>query len=279
MNRSFGRDVALIIIKALVVIISIVALIIITVAFFEVGTGVSDGTCNVAVLPVEGEIWPFYGMSYAPLIVTPEMVETSMDAIEEDDTIKAVLVEVNSPGGLPVASERIAGRLRNSPLPTVGLIGDIGASGGYMIAAATDYLIASPMSTVGSIGVTMSYIEQSKKNEEDGLTYVELNTGKFKDSGSPDKPLSGEERELFQRDLDDLYETFIKMVSNYRSIPLEKVRELADGSTLNGERAKEAGLVDEVGGRNEAKAALAKILNLEADNVVFCEYTSPLLTF
>lgn len=279
MQRSFGGDVALIIIKAVVVLVSIGALIVTTVAFFEVGTGVSDGTCNVAVLPVEGEIWPFYGMSYTPLIVTPEMVETSMQAIEDDDSIKAVLVEINSPGGLPVASERIANRLRNSPLPTVGLIGDIGASGGYMIAAATDYLIASPMSIVGSIGVTMSYVEQSKQNEEDGLTYVELNSGKFKDSGSPDKPLSDEERELFERDLNDLYETFIKMVSDYRSIPLEKVRELADGSTLNGERAKEAGLTDEVGGRAEAKNALAKILNLEPDEVVFCEYTSPLLPF
>jgi protease IV len=279
MQRSFGADVALIIVKAVVVLLTIGALILTTVAFFEVGTGVSDGTCNIAVLPIEGEIWPFYGMSYTPLIVTPEMVETSMEAIEGDDSIQAVLLEINSPGGLPVASERIAERLRNSPLPTVGLIGDIGASGGYMIAAATDYLIASPMSIVGSIGVTMSYVEQSKQNEEEGLTYVELNTGKFKDSGSPDKPLSDEERELFQRDLDDLYETFITMVSNYRTIPLEKVRELADGSTLNGTRAKDAGLTDEVGGRPEAKVALAKILNIEVDEVVFCEYTSPLLPF
>jgi protease-4 len=279
MKRSFTHDVALVIIKALVVIFSIIALIFISIALIEVETGISDGTCNVAVLPIEGEIWPFYGMSYTPLIVTPEMVETSMDTIEEDDTIKAVLIEINSPGGLPVASERIAERLRNSSLPTVGLIGDIGASGGYMVAAATDHLIASPMSTVGSIGVTMSYVENSAQNEEDGLTYVELNTGKFKDSGSPDKPLSEEERELFQRDLDDLYETFITMVSEYRNIPLDKVRELADGSTLNGTRAKDLGLVDEVGGRAEAKAALAKILNKEPDDIIFCEYTSTLLPF
>lgn len=279
MHRSFGKDVALIIIKALVVLLSIGAVIVATVAFLEVGTGVSDGTCNVAVLPIEGEIWPFYGMSYTPLVVTPEMVEASMDTIEDDDSIEAVLLEINSPGGLPVASERIANRLRTSPLPTVGLIGDIGASGGYMVAAATDYLIASPMSIVGSIGVTMSYVEQSKQNEEEGLTYVELNTGKFKDSGSPDKPLSEEERELFQKDLDSLYETFITMVSDYRSIPLEKVREFADGSSFNGVRAKELGLTDEVGGRPEAKTALAKILNLETDEIIFCEYTSPLLPF
>lgn len=279
MQRTFGHDVALIIVKALVVIFSIIALIALSIALIAVETGISDGTCNVAVLPVEGEIWPFYGMSYTPLIVTPEMIEISMDTIEEDDTIEAVLIEINSPGGLPVASERIAKRLSNSPLPTVGLIGDIGASGGYMVAAATDHLIASPMSMVGSIGVTMSYVEQSKQNDEDGLTYVELNTGKYKDSGSPDKALSDEERKLFQRDLDDLYETFIKMVSEYRDIPLEKVRELADGSTVNGTRAKDLGLVDEVGGRVEAKIALAKILNKEPDDIIFCEYTSQILPF
>lgn len=279
MQRSFGREIALIEIKAFTVLLSIGALVFTAVAFLEVGTGVSDGSCNVAVLPIEGEIWPFYGMSYTPLIVTPEMIETSMNAIEDDGTIQAVLLEINSPGGLPVASERIANRLRNSPLPTVGLIGDIGASGGYMIAAATDHLIASRMSIVGSIGVTMSYVEQSKQNEEDGLTYVELNSGKFKDSGSPDKPLSEEERDLFQRDLDDLYETFINMISNFRNLPLEEVRILADGSTLNGERARDAGLVDEVGGRHEAKFALAKILNLEIEEIIFCEYTAPFLPF
>jgi protease-4 len=69
------------------------------------------------------------------------------------------------------------------------------------------------------------------------------------------------------------------MVSEYRNIPLDKVRELADGSTLNGTRAKDLGLVDEVGGRVEAKAALAKILNKEPDDIIFCEYTSTLLPF
>lgn len=279
MQRSFGRDVVLIIIKALVVIFSIITLVALSITLIAVETGISDGTCNVAVLPIEGEIWPFYAMSYTPLIVTPEMIERSMDTIEEDKTIEAVLVEINSPGGLPVASQRIAQRLRNSPLPSVGMIGDIGASGGYMIAAATDHLIASPMSIVGSIGVTMSYVEQSKQNEEDGLTYVELNTGKFKDSGSPDKPLSDEERELFQRDLDDLYETFVKMVSEYRGLPIDKVRELSDGSSVNGTRAKELGLVDATGGRAEAKIALAKILNKEPGDIIFCEYTQPLLPF
>lgn len=279
MQRSFGREVALIILKAVVVVVTILAIIFGIGAFYEADLGISDGVCNVAVLPVEGEIWPYYGLTDAPLIVTPEAVETFLSTAESDTSIEAVLIEINSPGGTPVAAERISERLRSSTKPVVGMIGDIGASGGYMIAAASDYLIASPMSMVGSIGVTMSYLEYSQQNEEEGIEYVELNTGKFKNSGSPDKPLTDEERELFQRDLDEIHTEFVNMVAAYRNLPVDKVRELADGSTLNGIRAKDAGLVDEVGGRAQVKQALATILQKDAQDIVFCEYKSPLLPF
>ena len=279
MQRSFGRDIALIIFKAIVVVFTILAIIIAITFFYETDLGISDGVCNIAVLPVEGEIWPYYGLTDAPLIVTPEAVETFLTTAEDDTSIDAVLIEVNSPGGTPVAAERIAQRLRSSSKPIVGMIGDIGASGGYMIAAATDYLIASPMSMVGSIGVTMSYLEYSQQNEDDGIEYVELNTGKFKNSGSPDKPLTDEERALFQRDLDEIHTEFVNIVASYRNLSVEKVRELADGSTLNGVRARDAGLIDEVGGRAEAKLALATILEKEPGDIVFCEYESPLLPF
>ncbi len=279
MQRSFGREVALIILKAVVVVVTILTIILGIGAFYEADLGISDGVCNVAVLPVEGEIWPYYGLTDAPLIVTPEAIETFLSTAENDTSIAAVLIEVNSPGGTPVAAERIAQRLRSSTKPVVGMIGDIGASGGYMIAAASDYLIASPMSMVGSIGVTMSYLEYSQQNEDDGIEYVELNTGKFKNSGSPDKPLTEEERELFQRDLDEVHTEFVNLVATYRNLPVEKVQDVADGSTLNGIRARDAGLIDEVGGRAEAKQALATILERDARDIVFCEYESPLLPF
>jgi protease IV len=155
----------------------------------------------------------------------------------------------------------------------------MGASGGYMIAAASDYLIASPMSMVGSIGVTMSYLEYSEQNEDEGIEYVELNTGKFKNSGDPNKPLTDEERELFERDLDDIYDVFVEMISSYRGLPKEKVEEIADGSTMSGIRARDLGLVDEVGGREEARAALATILQKEVGDIVFCEYEASFLPF
>ncbi|MBP9842871.1 MAG: signal peptide peptidase SppA [Candidatus Pacebacteria bacterium] len=279
MQKSLTREVGIIIFKAVTVVVTIVLVIVSINYFYEIESSVGDGFCNVAVLPIEGTILPFYGLVDAPLVVTPEMVETFMDTVEEQGDIDAVLIEINSPGGTPVASQRIAQRLRNSPLPSVGLIGDIGASGGYMVAIATDYLIASPMSTVGSIGVTMSYVENSKQNDEDGLTYVELNTGKFKNSGDPNKPLTDEERAVFQRDLDILHTEFVNMVALYRNKPVEEVRTLADGSTMTGGRALENGLIDAVGGRAEARTAFAKILNTNEADVRFCEYESSLIPF
>ena len=277
MQKTLGREVFIIIFKAAVVLTTIILVIVSIGALYDVQTTVSDGACNIAVLPIEGTILPFSGLYDEPLIVTPKMVEDFMTAVESEDGIAAVLVEVNSPGGTPVAAQRIAERLHSSTLPVVGLIGDIGASGGYMVAAATNYLIASPMSEVGSIGVTMSYVENSKQNEDEGLTYVQLTTGKFKDSGTPERAITDEERQMFQKDLDIVYNEFINIVANYRNKSTDDIKKVADGSTMTGQRAFEAGLIDKVGSRKEAREALASILNKKVEDIKFCEYTPSLL--
>jgi protease-4 len=279
MQRSFGKEVALIVVRSIIFIVTAVVLVLVIIAVADTEGPVSDGMCNVAVLPLEGVILPFAGLLDEQFIITPDTVESFMKRAEEDSYIKAVLLEINSPGGTPVAAERISERLNSSPLPTVGMIGDIGASGGYMVAAATDHVVASAMSDVGSIGVTMSYLEESKKNEEEGLTYVELNTGKFKDAGTPNRPLTDEERELFQRDLDIVHDEFVKIVSRYRGKTIEEIDLLADGSTMTGARAIDVGLIDSVGGRSAAKDALAQLIDISREEVVFCEYDRGLIPF
>ena len=279
MHRSLGREVFIIMFKATVVLVTIVVIIVAVGALYDVKSTVGDGTCNVAVLPIEGTILPYMGISDEPLIVTPSMINSFIDSVEKEDGIEAVLVEINSPGGTPVAAQRIAERLHSSTLPVVGLIGDMGASGGYMIAAATNYLIASPMSDVGSIGVTMSYVENSKQNEDSGLTYVQLTTGKFKDSGTPERAITDEEREMFQKDLDLVHNEFVNMVATYRNKTVEDIKKLADGSSMVGVRALENGLVDKLGGRAEAKEALAKILGKDVSDISFCEYQAPIISF
>lgn len=279
MQKSLSSELLIIVFKAVTVVLTIVFIIVGISFLYDYEDTVSDGLCNIAVLPIEGVILPYYGLIDVPLVVTPGDVEAFLDSVESEDTIKAVLLEINSPGGTPVASERIAERLRTSELPIFGLIGDVGASGGYMIAAATDHLIASAMSDIGSIGVTMSYLEESGKNEEEGLTYVQLTTGKFKDIGSPNRPITDEERELLQKDLDVVHNHFIDLVTKYRNLPREEVEKIADGSTMTGVRALDSKLIDEVGGRQVAKTAFAKALAMEESDIVFCEYEAPLLGF
>ncbi len=240
---------------------------------------IGDGICNVAVFPIEGVILPYNGLADFDLVTTPESFESFIASAEEQPGIEAMLIEVNSPGGTPVASERIAERIRQSELPIIGMIGDQGASGGYMIAAATDHLVASPMSDVGSIGVNMSYLEESEKNEEEGLTYVQLTTGKFKDTGTPNRPITDEERELLMSDLNIVNDRFIDMVSEYRELDREAVVALADGSTMPGTRALENKLIDTLGGREEVRDVIARKLEIANGDVVFCEYERNLLPF
>lgn len=278
MQVSFGREILSIILKVLAVVFTFIFILGISDAWYNQNT-ISDGMCNVAVLPIEGVILPFAGYDDYSLVTTPGMVRSFIDDMNEDEFVQAVVFEINSPGGTPVASEQISEMIQDLTIPNVSLIGDLGASGGYMIAAAADTVIASPMSDVGSIGVTMSYVENSKQNEEEGLTFVELSSGKFKDAGNPNKPLSEEERALFESDLDLVHKQFVSKVALMRNLPVEKIEALADGSTMPGVRALEAGLVDALGGRALAKRHLADKLGLTEDEIVFCEYTPPTILF
>ncbi len=279
MQKSFLRETAGTVMKAVVVVLTIIIILVSISALYEVETGISDGSCNIAVLPIEGTILPFHGLGGFDLVVTPETVESYMDTIEDEDDIEGVLLEINSPGGTPVASERIASRIKTTSLPVVGLVGDVAASGGYMIASASDYLIASHMSDVGSIGVNMSYVEESAKNEEEGLTYVQLTTGKFKDIGSPNRPITDEERELLLEDLQIVHERFVDIVAEYREMDRAEVSAIADGSSMPGVKAIDAGLIDSLGGREEARGVFANILNKDINDISFCEYNRWSLPF
>ncbi len=274
---SFGREAASILLKVAGVVITIIILTA-TVGFFSLGlNGVSDGECNIAVMPIEGQIMPFgTGIEYPEFTVTPRDVRNFLTLVENDDLfIEGVMFEINSPGGTPVASEDIAKQINALTLPNVALIGDIGASGGYMVASAADRIFASAMSDVGSIGVTMSYIEESEKNKEEGYTYVPLTTGQYKDAGDPNKPLSAVDREYFQDQLDSIHDEFVNLVATNRNLSTDEVRLLANGSTLIGQKAVEAKLVDEIGDRNTVRAYFAEKLGKDINEIKFCEYTTP----
>ncbi|MBP9717215.1 MAG: signal peptide peptidase SppA [Candidatus Pacebacteria bacterium] len=275
---SFGRELASVLLKVFAVLLTIV-IIIGMIGFFSFNLlSVSDGECNIAVMPINGVIMPFgSGVMYEEFVTTPADVRDFLAALEYETMIEGVLFEINSPGGTPVASEDIATQIAVLEMPNIALVGDVAASGGYMIASAADTIVASPMSDVGSIGVTMSYTEESEKNKEEGITYVPLNSGKFKDTGSPNKPLSEEERTLLEGQLQEVHNYFVDLVSKYRNINRDDVAALADGSTLTGTKAQENKLVDILGGREAAKEAFAVKLGKDKSGIKFCEYVPPLI--
>lgn len=275
---SFGRELASVLLKVFAVLLTIV-IIIGMIGFFSFNLlSVSDGECNIAVMPINGVIMPFgSGVMYEEFVTTPADVRDFLATLEYETMIEGVLFEINSPGGTPVASEDIASQVAALELPNIALVGDVAASGGYMIASAADTIVASPMSDVGSIGVTMSYTEESEKNKEEGITYVPLNSGKFKDTGSPNKPLSEEERTLLEGQLQEVHNYFVDLVSKYRNINRDDVAALADGSTLTGTKAQENKLVDILGGREAAKEAFAVKLGKDKSEIKFCEYVPPLI--
>ncbi len=191
-------------------------------------------------------------------VASAEDITAAIEKANKDSSIKAILLQVDSSGGSPVGGWEIAEALKHSSKPTVALIRERGDSAAYLSASGAKYIIASANSDVGSIGVTMSYVGNADKNTTDGLTFYELSEGKFKDAGNPDKVLTQEEGDLFMRDVKVLYNNFIKYVSENRHMDIAKVTELADGSSMLGQMAKDNGLIDQVGGIYDVKDYLKK---------------------
>lgn len=225
-----------------------------------------DYDCSVVGINLHGTLW-----TYIPPeseediftdndIVASEEINYLIKQANEDDDIKAILIEVDSQGGLPVAGEEVANALKNSEKPTVAVIRQSGLSAAYWAVTGVDHIFASRNSDVGSIGVTSSYLQNVGKNQKDGNDYVQLSSGKYKDAGDPDRPLTEEERQLFLRDIKIVHENFIEDVANNRGIPLADVQKIADGSSVLGDRAKELRLIDDIGDIREAEKYLEGII-------------------
>jgi len=183
-------------------------------------------------------------------------MENIRQAAERKD-IKAVVLRVNSPGGTTAASQEIAielDRLRKSGKPIVTSMSDTCASGGYWIACSTNHLVANTGTLTGSIGVIMELTNLQGLYEKIGIGSITFKSGEFKDMGSSTRPVTEEERKLFDEMIADNYQQFFTQVLNGRQgkISEEKLREIADGRVLTGKQALELGLVDSLGNYYDA---------------------------
>lgn len=244
--------------------------------FFPGITHSSIKSGNVAVIPVHGVILS-NGDSYFDEQATSssEIVQFIEDA-EDDPSIRAIVFDINSPGGSAVASQEVADAVQKSTKPTVAWIRDSGTSGAFWVATAADKVVANPMSITGSIGVTASYLQFSGLLQDYNVSYEVLTAGRLKEVGSPFKALTQEERKLFQEQLDELHTYFIKAIAANRNLSEEMVRDYATGMFFLGSKAKELGFVDVLGGKDEVKKVLEQQLKT---NVTFFTYERDVTLF
>ncbi len=229
----------------------------------------SEPVGNIAVIPIEGVIVTDGAAGFGEELTSSTKILKLLKQADEDEEIKAILLEINSPGGSAVASAEIADKLKTIQKPVYSVIRSSGASGAYWIASATDRIYAHRYAVTGSIGVIGSYLEFADLLKDYNITYRRMVAGKYKDAGSPWKTLSKEENTLIQSILDTIHEGFIKEVAKNRNLDEKKVRELATGFIYLGEEAVALGLVDEIGSKESAVKALEQKLNITAELAEF----------
>ena len=218
--------------------------------------------CNVQNIKLQGHLLTYRNYAsdetgqISKDVASSEEIVNAINKANNNISIKAIILEIDSGGGSPVGGEEIAEALKKTTKPTVALIRDRGTSAAYMAATGAKYIVAYDNSDVGSIGVTMSYVDNYDKNKQDGLYFNQLSMGEYKDAGNPDKYLTKDEAKLFNRDIKIMYENFINTVAENRNLDADKVAELADGSSMLGQMAMDNGLIDQVGGVNEVEKYL-----------------------
>ena len=187
--------------------------------------------------------------------------------LRADKNTKAVVLRVNSPGGSALASDIIQRevRLLQKEKPVVISMGDVAASGGYWISTYSNKIFAEPNTITGSIGVIGINFNYQKLANNNGITWDVVKTSKLADSTTVARPRTPQELAISQQIVDDIYDDFLNKVSESRKLPKQKVAEIAQGRVWSGTDAKKIGLVDELGGLNEAIAYAAQTAKLDKD--------------
>lgn len=180
-----------------------------------------------------------------------ERIKEELTKASKDDRIKAIILRIDSPGGTVTASDIIYNEImrykEKNGVKVIASIMDLGASGAYYIAQSADRIVAHPTSVVGSIGVIMIKVDIGGLLEKIGVDAKPIKSGDKKDMGSPFRPLTPEEQEIFQSIIDDMYERFLSVIVKGRGVELERLKKIADGRIYTAGQAKSMGLIDGIG--------------------------------
>ncbi|MET3661830.1 signal peptide peptidase SppA [Aquamicrobium ahrensii] len=225
--------------RALAVIILALAVISLAAWFRDDGLG---ATTHIAKVRIAGTI------------TEDDKLLERLEKIRKSPRVAGVIVQINSPGGTTTGGESIYEAVRKiaAEKPVVAEVGTLAASAGYMIASATDHIVARQSSIVGSIGVLVQYPDMTGLMDKLGIKLEEVKSSPLKASPSPFKPTNEEERAMVRRLILDSYDWFVDIVAERRSMPREQALALADGSIFTGRQGLQNKLVDALGGEEEA---------------------------
>jgi protease IV len=205
-----------------------------------------EGTITSGKAPAPSPFGTDSGSAYSQEIIK------NLKKANEDSSVKAVILFVDSPGGSVFASDEIALQVKAMTKPIIAVMGSLAASGGYYISAPTKEIWASPHTLTCSIGVISQFLNVEGFAKEYGITTITVKSGKFKDTGNPFREFTQADQSLWQTIIDEAYDSFVQIVADGRHMKPDAVRKIADGRICTGKQAKEMGLVDNLGYLPEA---------------------------
>ncbi len=190
-----------------------------------------------------------------------------LEKIIDDDKINALIVNVNSPGGTVVGSEKIYNILRkiSAKKPVVIVMGTLAASGGYLISLGGDYIISHNGTITGSIGVIFQTLEVTDLAKTLGITFNNFKSGELKAAPNPTEKVTEAVRQAIMSNVQDTYDYFIELVALRRELAIEEVKKIADGRIYSGRQALKLKLVDAVGSEDDAIKWLQEVKKIDKD--------------
>ncbi len=209
---------------------------------------------------------------FGPIMTADAQVE-QIRKYTNNDSIKGIIVHIDSPGGTVGASQEIYAALLEAKKkkPVVASMGTLGASGGYYIAMAANRVLANPGTITGSIGVIMAFMDTRSLMSKIGLKTITVTSAKFKEIGTGSREFTEEDRAVLQTVIDDVHRQFVEAVAESRHLDIEKVKKLADGRVFSGRQALKEGLVDELGGYRRAVRVIADMAGIEGEPIIVKE--------
>ncbi len=227
---------------------------------------------KIAFIPVKGIISFEEGVSFSLLsrgnVCCSDKILDMLEEAKKSKAIKAVILEINSPGGTPYPAKEIAEHVKNLGKPTVAWIREVAASGAYWIASACEKIVGDALSTVGSIGVTSFRPDFTKLMKNFGIDVKTLSTGIYKNLGSPFQKSTPEEKRIMEKELQTVYKIFIEEVKKNRNLSENVVKEISSGKVYLGDEGINLGLLDYLGGKEKALAVAKELAKIQTYKLV-----------